>query len=549
MPMFTSLLAPILLLGATASPVGSVGIVLPEPAGPVMERVATIVTRQIVARANVQIVRSGDGDFTIALATDPALPPEGFRIEDAGGEGVRITGADEHSVLYGVGKFLRKSRYGTDGFTPSNWRGTSAPEGSFRAIYAATHFNNYYEAAPADEVSRYLEDLALWGANAVIVHFPTWSFDGYDDPDARRNIEQTRRLLQAAKDIGLDTGLVQCPNQGFKSVPAGARAEPNPDESRRRGNTGVNCCPSNPEGRAYLLDVYEQLFAQYEDIGLDYLICWPYDEGGCGCAACAPWGANAFPALSKDVATLGRAAFPRMRVVLSTWLYDLPPAGEWEGLAARLEQDHGWLDAIMCDDHFDFPRYPLDHGVPAGLPLYNFPEISMWGRNPWGAYGANPLPGRFERLWKQTEGKLSGGMPYSEGIFEDINKAVCFQFYWNGDTKAEDTLREYVAFEFSPDVVDDVLTAVRLLEATWNERGVKSAEAFGLLQKADAALPPWARNAWRWRLLYLHGQIDSTLAANGGEMEGATLKKAFAELTEIYHAENAHSAVKPIAIP
>jgi len=47
----------------------------------------------------------------------------------------------------------------------------------------------------------------------------------------------------------------------------------------------------------------------------------------------------------------------------------------------------------MVDDHDDFPRWPLDHGggKVGGLPLLNFPEISMWGRSPWGGYGFNPL--------------------------------------------------------------------------------------------------------------------------------------------------------------
>jgi hypothetical protein len=513
-----------------------------------MDRIAAIASRQIVSRAGIEVKLSGDAAFTITLAADPALPREGFEIADTPG-GVRITGSDEHAVLYGLGKFLRTSRYGAGGFTPGAWRGRSAPQGSFRAIYAATHFNNFYEAAPAEEVNQYLEDLALWGANAVIVHFPTWSFSGYDDPAAQRNLQQTRRLLQAAKSIGMMTGLVQCPNQGFTSAPPGVRAEPNRDEWKRRGNAGINCCPSKPAGQAYLPDVYTRLFAEYRDIGLDYLVCWPYDEGGCGCGACAPWGANAFPALSRRVAALGRTAFPNLKIILSTWLYDVPPAKEWEGLDALLSQDHSWLDAVMCDDHFDFPRYPLDHGVPAGLPLYNFPEISMWGRNPWGAYGANPLPARYEALWKQTGGKLSGGMPYSEGIFEDMNKVVCFQFYWNRDTSAEDTLREYIAFEFSPDVVEEVMESVRLLEASWIERGPKSEEAFRLLENVDAKLPPRAKGAWRWRLLYLRGLMDSELARNGNKMEGEVLSKACAELTAIYHAESAHPAVKPRTIP
>ena len=65
--------------------------------------------------------------------------------------------------------------------------------------------------------------------------------------------------------------------------------------------------------------------------------------------------------------------------------------------------------------------------MPGGLPLLNFPDISMYGQNPWGGYGANPHPGRLQQRWDETKKKLSGGFPYSEGIYEDINKVICAQ--------------------------------------------------------------------------------------------------------------------------
>ena len=51
-------------------------------------------------------------------------------------------------LLYGVGKLLRSSRFDQGGFMPGGWRGQSVPQGRFRAIYLASHFRNFYEAAP-----------------------------------------------------------------------------------------------------------------------------------------------------------------------------------------------------------------------------------------------------------------------------------------------------------------------------------------------------------------------------------------------------------------
>ena len=523
-----------------AKPVECIRLALPANPDAMMKSFARIFTRQVSQRCGTRVITAGDAPFRVNLAIESGFGVEGFNIADTGTNGVRIIGNDARGLLYGVGKFLHSSRYDRGGFTPGVWRGTSVPQGSYRALVATTHFMNFYEAAPIEEVQAYIEDVALWGANAVIVGLPTWDFKGFDDPGARRSLDHSRRILQAAKASGLQVGLGQCPNQGFADAPQEIRASGFPDGLGRRGFFGVNICPSKPAGHEYLLKLYGRLFDEFKDIGLDYVGCWPYDEGGCGCTNCWPWGARGFPKLSRDVVLAARARFPSVKSVLSTWCYDTPPAGEWLGLAKFLETDKSWLDYILADSHTDFPRYPLDQGVPGGLPLVNFPEISMYGRTPWGGYGANPMPARLEHLWQETEGKLAGGGPYSEGVYEDMNEVICLQLYWQKSRTTEEIVKEYLAFEYSPDEVDELWEAVRLLEATWLQRGPESTRAFALLQKAEARLTPQAKAAWRWRILYLRGLIDSELFGHNDKMEGAVLRSAFNELTRIYHAENVH---------
>jgi len=524
-----------------AGSVNQISLVLPPRSGAVVENIARVFTRQVSQRCDATVASAGHSPLRVSLVIQAGLGAEGFEIVPEGKRGVRITGNDERGLLYGLGKVLRSSRYDRGGFTPGNWRGTSAPQAPFRGIDAATHFMNFYEAAPLPEVQRYIEDLGLWGANVVMVGFPFWHFRGFDDPAGRRTLEQMRGILKAGKAIGLQVGLQQCPTAGFSTAPKEIRVTAVPDDLGRRGHFGDNCCPSNPAGHKYLLGLYAWLFDNFKDIGVDYLELWPYDEGGCGCAQCWPWGARGFPKLARDVVQAGRARFPALKSILSTWCYDTPPAGEWEGLAKFLQTEGGWLDYIMADSHTDFPRYPLERGVPGGLPLLNFPEISMWGRAPWGGFGANPLPARFERLWKQTENKLAGGLPYSEGIYADINQVICLQFYWQKSRSAADIVREYLAFEYSPDMVEPLWEAVGLLERTWITRGPDCARAFAILQQVDAKLTPQAKAAWRWRILYLRGLIDAELYRRNGKMEGPELKKAFDELTRIYHGEHVHS--------
>jgi hypothetical protein len=156
---------------------------------------------------------------------------------------------------------------------------------------------------------------------------------------------------------------------------------------------------------------------------------------------------------------------------------------------------------------------------------------------------------------------------YSEGIYEDITKAALSQLYWN-DRPAEETLREYAAFEYSPETVDEIVKVVGTLEQNHHWRwwpgeleGVKlgmdwfpskgaapqadpgTEEAYAAMQRIDGFLTPQAKKAWRWRQLYLRALLDFELKTNGGKPNDRC-NEAFAELIKIYHAENADPAVR-----
>ena len=529
----------------------SLRLVLPPESGPVVENVGRVFARQVQQRCAARVTTAGDAPLTVDLAVSPGIGTEGFRIEDRPGGGVRIVGNDERGLLYGVGKFLRISRYDQGGFTPGAWRGTSVPACPVRGVYFATHFNNFYEAAPLEEVGRYVEDLALWGVNSLVLHFPHWQFNGLDDPAARRFLERLKGIARAAHAAGMHVGLIEAANDAFKSSPAELRNTPVPDPLHRHGNFGVQLCPAKPRARELLLREWDRLLDEFADVGLDYMIYWPYDEGGCGCKDCWPWGARGYLKLCRELSRSVRAKYPKARIVVSTWTFDTPPCGEWDGLSKALSEDKSWLDFIQADAHEDFPRHPLEKGVPGGLPLLNFPEISMWGQSPWGGYGANPLPGRLQRLWNQTQRKLAGGFPYSEGVYEDLNKVICSQFYWDPARPAMETVREYLAFEYGPDVVDQLAEVVETLEKNHRRKDIGPAaiDALETVQRAEAKLTPQAKAAWRWRILYLRALIDKELFQHKGKLEGDALKAAFAELTRLYHVEKGHSMpVKPPAI-
>ena len=508
-----ALLASSLAIATSAEPVKGVRLMLPAQSGPVVENIGKVFARQVQQRCEARVITDCDAPLTVELAIAPGIGAEGFRIEDRPG-GVRIVGNDERGLLYGVGKFLRASRYDQGGCTPGGWRGTSVPQKPVRGIYFATHFNNFYHDSPMEEVERYVEDLGLWGFNAVGFWYDMrYAGGSFDAPEAIQLRDRLTRIGQAAQRIGLDVAMFFVANDSYQSAPVEIRAD-------ARGMRGAiypwNVCPSKPEGLKYILKVLGEEFDWAVPLKPAYVVCWPYDSGGCGCADCKPWGSNGFLKLSEQLAAMVRQKLPGTKFVLSTWLLD---EGEWQGVASNCSGHKPFFDYIMAE--------PVKGPIPGGVPWIGFPEISMHNTFPWGGFGATPLTERAQGQWNSVKKTSHGGFPYSEGLFEDLTKVVISQFYFS-DRPATETVREYIAFEYSPEVVDEIAGVVATLEKNHHWRwwpgkldGVKldlnwfpsrgaapqadpgAEEAYATVRQVDAELTPQARQSWRWRQLYL----------------------------------------------
>ena len=554
-----------------------------ESAGESSGKIISILKKRIEQRCPVKFV-SKKPDIVINLAVDETIGGQGFRIEQKGENSIYITGDGMMGLLYGVGKYLHSSRYTTGGFISSDWRGTSIPTGIVRGIQLDTHFCNFYHMASAEELTEYVEDLALWGINYLDVVFPLIDLLNWDDPEVEKIMGQISSIYKAAKSLGIKVGLEIVANQDFVNRREEFKATPNIDTLRRRRDNGNNICPNSGGAMEYILkDTHGRAFELFKEKGvmLDFLCFWPYDEGGCGCEKCFPWGGNGYLKSSRKIAKLAKTHFPDLKIILSTWLFDTPDEGEWKDLAKSLEERNDWVDYILADSHEDFPEYPLKYGVPGNLPLLNYPEISMWKLHPWGGYGANPLIDRFEMLWDQVKDAVSGGIAYSEGIFDDINKIVVSQFYWDTDTTARKTMEEYISYEYSHTAVDDVLKILELIEKNHvvactdmlgrvaNTRAdIDSAKlAFTLAKKVDESLPLWAKKAWRWRILFIRTLLDVERYEGArklgdqlnektewgdvrwGDIVGnsETGRKALEELIEIFHSKmDADDTIHPM---
>ena len=425
-------------------------------------------------------------------------------------------------------------------------------------IYFATHFHNFYHDAPIDEVQRYIEDLSLWGYNTLIVWYDMHHFNGWDDPKAVEFRSRIRQFAEAAKAVGVGVGFGVVVNEGYGNSPAELRAD-------MRGMRGAmmpsDICISKPEGQKYVLKNFAQFFDWTTDLHPSHVWIWPYDSGGCGCTQCQPWGNGGFLRAAEPLARLIREKSPGVKIILSTWYMDKK---EWAGLAQAFQTRPGWVDYLLSEADTD----AFKNGSPGGLPLVGFPEISMNGMWPWGGFGANPQPTAFQRYWDSVKKPLHGGFPYSEGIYEDINKVLFAQFFWDPMRSATEILKEYAAYEFSPEVTDEALSVIETLDRNHHFRwwpgllegytewfpsknvmpqsDPGAEKAYETAKSIDAKLTPQARHAWRWRIVFLRTLLDAELKRNGGRPNEAC-EEAFLELTRIYHAQGAIVDLKPPA--
>ncbi len=515
---------------------------------------AGVLKRQIEGKYDARVMYSGKTDLEIDLSLDNAIPEEGYNISRRGRKRIRIEGHDAPGILYGIGKFLHSSYFSKEGFVPGEFTGSSSPKLPVRAIYLATHFNNFYEAAPIKEVNEYIQDLGLWGYNTVLIHFPFWQYKSMSDSGARKWLDKFKQVLAGTKLYGFRVGLIQVPNEGWDPAPPEWKKTDVPGDFR--GNNGQGLCINRPGATEHLVKINSALLDELKNVDLDYFEFWPYDEGGCASMDCWPWGAKGYIQIIKRLEPVVRARFPRCRFIVSTWCFenedDSNPDGEWAGFSEALSRDKSWADYIMADGHDSyFPRYILENKAPGGLPVLNFPEISMFGMAPWGAYGTNASPSHFQSLWDRIKNKISGGAPYSEGVYDDINKAIIAGFYWDPEKKAEQTVREYFGYEFSPLVADSMMEVSRILEQNHHrdEISASALRAWQLAESADRKLTVRARNSWRWRVFYLRTMIDKEMFIHHNRLEGEIIRKAMNELKLIYHVTSIHLDFNPLEFP
>lgn len=477
---------------------------------------------------------------------------EGFAIKTSTSN-IIIASKTEKGLMAGTGKFLRIIDFYDNKLNIPETNIISNPKMPVRGMYFASHFRNFYECAPLPVIDEVLEDLALWGCNSIMVWFDMHQYNGFNDPAAQDFLKKLQHIQKTSNRLGMKFGLTCLGNEGYANSPVEYRVT-----ATNPGNYGVEMCPSIPEALEIISDNLAQVAASFENV--DTFWIWPYDQGGCWCEKCLPYGGNGFVKAIKAISPKYKKLYPNAEIWVSTWKMDYfrEDEGEIKGLNNFLgEKESSYVTGIITgQDQYNLQKELDNRPTPQRFPLVSFPEISMYGMFPWGGFGASPLVNFNRNVFNLMKDKIIGGWPYSEGIYEDISKFQWIQMYWDPSKSDADILKEYSDYYFGKGYSDEITELIYLMEemherSNWSfsKDLSKAPRMKEIVDNIDSKLPNWSKKSWRFKLLYCRAAIDDIV--NSHDIRNTDthklLKKYCDEITDICYTHKTH--LKPPEFP
>jgi hypothetical protein len=170
----------------------------------------------------------------------------------------------------------------------------------------------------------------------------------------------------------------------------------------------------------------------------------PYDYGGCACERCAPWIVT-FAELSRAIHQIAEAHHPGIEMHFIGWWWspeEHAQFAEWADLHAP-----GWAKSMFL--HIPYGNVDVaDVALPAGCERRAFVHIGYAEeaspRDTYGHLGPVIAADRLEKTVAALGAHgCSGVMAYSEGVYDDVNKALLAGLASGAHENAAHVLRAY----------------------------------------------------------------------------------------------------------
>jgi hypothetical protein len=161
------------------------------------------------------------------------------------------------------------------------------------------------------------------------------------------------------------------------------------------------------------------------------------------------------------------------------------------------------------------PRYPLrdypdvthtvrtQYPLPWWDPAFNF----TLGREP-----INPRPVFYATLHDRIAPHTNGFISYSDGVNDDVNKAVWSRKAWSPEVSPRAMLIEYARYFFGDAVAERAADGVLALEKNWEGPLATNGSVDGTLmlwQQLEREQPSLAASNWRWQMCLFRAYYDA----------------------------------------
>lgn len=213
-----------------------------------------------------------------------------------------------------------------------------------------------------------------------------------------------------------------------------------------------------------------------------------------------------------------------------------PGAGLWvspQGFSADwldeffqiLETEPEWLTGLVYGPHIRISLPEMAERAPDRYPIRRYPDIthSMQSQYPvpdWdlayhltlGRESINPRPTQQAVIFHHYKQYTMGVLTYSEGVNDDVNKAVWSGLSWNPDEPVLEILRDYARYYVGPDYTDTFAQGLLALERNWvgplrtNDGVTTTLQSF---QQMESEASPDTLLNWRFQSALYRAYYDA----------------------------------------
>ena len=461
---------------------------------------ATVLVEEIEARSGIRPATSTTwpkGKTVIAITSQPNGPewgrdlpenletrPEGYRLfVDVRASTVWIVGADPRGALFGVGALLRNLDWARGRVSiPAALDVATAPAYPIRGHQLGfRNTANSWDSWIPEQFDQYIRELTFFGVNSI-ENIPF--HDERESPLMKLpRREMNQKLSAICGRYGLDYWVW----------------------------TPADYDLSNAEARAKALDKHEEL---YRDCAALTAVFFPGGDPGNNPAQLV------IPFL-EDVAKRLLPLHPDARVWLSLQHFNRE---EIEYVIDYLKAESpDWMGGLIAGP--SAPPVPLTRGIlPKEYQYRLYPDIThnkiCQYPVPWwdqayaltlGREAINPRPAHYAYIHNWFAPYSDGFITYSDGVHDDVNKAIWSSLGWDPSTDIRDILVDYCRVFFGPSAVEETVDGILALENNWRGPLKDNGAVEGTLlfwQRLEAAMPQLEEN-WRWQMCLVRAYYDA----------------------------------------